>query len=548
MADISSIKLPNGTTYNIKDSTARSAIPTKVSQLTNDKNFYSEPTYGIGTADPITRPLVESVRANRLAFLPASQIIIEQTTDGGITWTDAGVSDSTKEGLFAGTRPTVTLPLLNGVRSTNCGLRVTITAMRYNVPSGTAETAKYNYWNSTYVDSTERYCSIDKFWFWIGANGDRERITVESATGANPNNWRTKFNTDFGASGWSGSDWVKTSYGSFGGGTNQTGNEWNWRITFFSRMADGASAFTQTSKQAICQIMAYGENVWTSSNNLMKTDRLYAYDVNQNATFPAKVTATTFSGSATLTGTPTAPTASAGTNNTQIATTAFVKSETGNTIPYIVGTQTASTNIWTGVAPFSSLETGQSIRYKLPYEGTSSAAKLNLTLSNNTTTGNISIYMSGSYTVKDQYGAGSVIEMTYDGAAWRVSTITTAIRSVTTSISTTSTGASKFLNNNYITGGSGGSAIISSVLTTIPASDWTGSSPPYVYNSGALGGFTTQSFIFMDLIPSSTYSQAKLEVAEYSKIYKAECTSQSHITFYATSAPSVDLPIQIIYL
>lgn len=377
MADISSIKLPNNTVVNIKDSTARSAIPTKVSQLTNDSNFYSEPTYGIGTADPITRPLIETVRANRLAFLPASQIIIEQTTDGGTTWTDAGVSDSTKAGLFAGTRPTVNLPLLNGARSTNCGLRVTITAMRYNVPSGTAETAKYNYWNSTYVASQERYCSIDKFWFWIGANGDRQRIKVESATGASPNNWRTKFNTDFGANGWSGSDWVKTSYGAFGGGTNQTGNEWNWRITFFSRMADGASAFTQTSKQAIYQIMAYGENVWGASNNLMKTDRIYAYDANQNATFPAKVTATggfvgsvsdvttqgsatnstarhiwfsdsstetkrahsdnfkytpstntitaNLSGSATLTGTPTAPTASAGTNNTQIATTAFVK-------------------------------------------------------------------------------------------------------------------------------------------------------------------------------------------------------------------------------
>jgi hypothetical protein len=195
-------------------------VPTKVSQLTNDSNYYSEPTYGIGTADPITRPLVETVRANRLAFLPASQIIIEQTTDGGTTWTDAGISDSTKVGLFAGTRPSIYLPLLNNARSTKCGLRVTITAMRYNVPSGTAETAKYNYWNSTYVASQERYCSIDKFWFWLGANGDRQRIKVESATGANPNNWRTKFDTDFGANGWSGSDWVKTSYGAFGGGTN----------------------------------------------------------------------------------------------------------------------------------------------------------------------------------------------------------------------------------------------------------------------------------------------------------------------------------------
>lgn len=49
--------------------------------------------------------------------------------------------------------------------------------------------------------------------------------------------------------------------------------------------------------------------------------------VNGNGWFDGNLTATTYSGSATLTGTPTAPTATAGTNTTQIATTAFV---TGN--------------------------------------------------------------------------------------------------------------------------------------------------------------------------------------------------------------------------
>ena len=44
-----------------------------------------------------------------------------------------------------------------------------------------------------------------------------------------------------------------------------------------------------------------------------------------NANFSSSVTATNFNGSATLTGTPTAPTATLGTNTTQIATTAFVQ-------------------------------------------------------------------------------------------------------------------------------------------------------------------------------------------------------------------------------
>jgi len=47
------------------------------------------------------------------------------------------------------------------------------------------------------------------------------------------------------------------------------------------------------------------------------------------------ITATTFKGGAALTGTPTAPTATAGTNTTQIATTAFVQNATGNYKKYV---------------------------------------------------------------------------------------------------------------------------------------------------------------------------------------------------------------------
>ena len=57
------------------------------------------------------------------------------------------------------------------------------------------------------------------------------------------------------------------------------------------------------------------------------------------ATFSSSITATTYTGSATLTGTPTAPTAPAGTNTTQIATTAFVQS---GFVPQIKITTTTS--------------------------------------------------------------------------------------------------------------------------------------------------------------------------------------------------------------
>ena len=106
------------------------------------------------------RSLVPYARANRLAFLPATQVIIEETTDGGTTWVSGGYTDAQKKALFATRGASIGIPLLNGAKSLDCGVRVTFTAMRYNVPNGTTETNKYQYWNSNYVASQERYSNL----------------------------------------------------------------------------------------------------------------------------------------------------------------------------------------------------------------------------------------------------------------------------------------------------------------------------------------------------------------------------------------------------
>lgn len=283
MADISKIKLPDGTTYNIKDAEA-----------------YRQGWYGNGTTDIAMRSLVAFTRANRLAFLPADQVIIEETTDGGQTWTSGGYTDASnqKQSLFATRGASIKIPLLNGAKSTNCGVRITITGMKYNVPEGTPETEKYNYWNAEYIKSTERYCNLHEMWFWMSANSDTVRCQVYRATGANPNNWQVCFNTDFGMTGWSGSDWVRFNGNwTFGGSKTQTGNFWNWRIIFWSRMADGKNAFNSNTQQAINGINGYGDSAWTSSGNgLMWEDHLYTWDMNKNALFPAIVQASAFKG------------------------------------------------------------------------------------------------------------------------------------------------------------------------------------------------------------------------------------------------------------
>ena len=79
----------------------------------------------------------------------------------------------------------------------------------------------------------------------------------------------------------------------------------------------------------------------------------------------------------------------------------------------IVGTQTASTNAWTGIASFSSLVDGQTILYWLPYAGTSTAATLNLTLSGGGTTGAKNVYINSTTRCTTHIAAGNMVQMVY---------------------------------------------------------------------------------------------------------------------------------------
>lgn len=291
MADISKIKTPDGTTYNIKDATARTGS-------VQTSRLVCPPVNGL--SDVVISPKINDGRANRLAFLPADQVIVEQTIDGGLTWTDAGVSDSIKKGLFAETRSPIYIPLIDGHRNVLCGVRVTFTAMKYDVPTGTAETEKYSYWNENYIINPERYNSLNGMYFWVSSAEDRITAKVECASGKAPNTWVSVFNDpSFLLTGWSGSDYIpfsSTGGRTFGGSKGQTGNTWNWRVTFMSATAPGKEMSTAASKQSIMEIRGYGPNWWTAGNKYASSDHMYSWDSSQNVTFPAGVTATNFNG------------------------------------------------------------------------------------------------------------------------------------------------------------------------------------------------------------------------------------------------------------
>ena len=93
-------------------------------------------------------------------------------------------------------------------------------------------------------------------------------------------------------------------------------------------------------------------------------------------------------------------------------------------VEYIEGTQTAATNVWTGASTSPALFAGKVIIYHLPYNGTSTAATLNLTLTDGSTTGAKAVKSDSGY-VTTAYKAGSDIFMVYTGAEWKCSAVDT---------------------------------------------------------------------------------------------------------------------------
>ena len=114
------------------------------------------------------------------------------------------------------------------------------------------------------------------------------------------------------------------------------------KVDAYNSIAIGFNTYTTKNFQAVIGNIDIGETILrgavlinTETNN--GVDKL---QVNGN------ISATSYTGSATLTGTPTAPTATAGTNTTQIATTAFVQNAmtSGTYVPTFTNTTNISSS------------------------------------------------------------------------------------------------------------------------------------------------------------------------------------------------------------
>lgn len=224
-----------------------------------------------GYAGPIESAHIDVLRANRLAFLPASGIKVEYSVDGGATWIDYGANDAQKASLFAMRMGSAT-PFYTGkhTKAAECTtkdqLRITVTPV-------------------------DRYASVNMLYLWVSVAGTSATVNISRSTIGAKETF-TDVRTDVPISGWSGPNEIRFSQGTFGGGSTQTSNQYAYRFTFKNK-ADG--------KGSVCvmDIRMYGPSAWGAPNSMMEKDHIYNWDANQNVQFPAQVTATKFNGSST---------------------------------------------------------------------------------------------------------------------------------------------------------------------------------------------------------------------------------------------------------
>ena len=255
----------SGTTFSISNG---GVSPYEANLQWGGKNFAG----GYGCIDAA---MIADLGANRFMFAKEAGITIEYSRDGGSTWTDYGNTGANKVSLFA------TGSVAYGIGkhdSTN---------------KATANTNKYQLRVTLSTHDAEIYSAINKFAFYVSTNGSNSStVTIQKALESTPTTY-VNVVSDVALSGWSGWNIINTeSITTYG---NTAGSQYG-RLRFIFKANGGNTTYNGLTIYRIC---GFGGQGWTTPSNMAKTGHLYSYDNDQNATFPAQITATQFNGKAT---------------------------------------------------------------------------------------------------------------------------------------------------------------------------------------------------------------------------------------------------------
>lgn len=271
----------NGTTVNTftanasSNVTANITVPTSFSDLSSRGESWLE--WGgknfSGSYGPIDAAIVPELGANRLAFVPAAAVYVEYSRDGGATWTNYSPSDADKINFFNG----------NG----NAGFTIG------KATTSSVATNQYQVRINLYTGVGSVYTVLNKFVIYVSTNGTNANwCTIRARTQQNyennVNTWVT-FANKVSVNGWSGYNVINTSGLTTYGNTkaSQYGH-----IQFIFGCDTGSSG--TYAGLTIYKIFGFGGVGWTTPATLAKTGHMYTYDASKNVTFPAGVSATSF--------------------------------------------------------------------------------------------------------------------------------------------------------------------------------------------------------------------------------------------------------------
>lgn len=219
---------------------------------------------------PIDAAMVPQLGANRFAFGNPKGITIEYSNDGGSTWHDYGASDAQK------------------LRLTTIGDAFTIGKVKSSTPSNDMLRITFD---TTSNNGISCYTILNKFVIYISSSGSQGCYCTIQGAIYNTQNTFEDIATKVGIAGWTGYNVINTKSINTSSGSGQPDRYSKIRFIFGCSNTDE----NRTGLQII-SIYAFGGVGWATPSNMAENGHLYSYDYNQNAIFPANVTATNFIG------------------------------------------------------------------------------------------------------------------------------------------------------------------------------------------------------------------------------------------------------------
>lgn len=241
--------------------------------------------------------------------------MVEYTQDNGATWVDYGATDDQKRAIFAMNKSGNLKLGKTGNAAIGYGLRVTITPR-------------------------DRYAQMDNLYCFYSTGGHTSKLKIEYANNEDKETFKV-LRENLSVDGWSGANDITFNASSFGTG----GHTYVFYSIRFTFMITAISANYVNQLPTLYDLRLYGDNAWSTPNNMAMIDHLYSWDASQNASFPAKVTASNGGFVGALSGNASTATKATQDSAGQQINTTYIKelSISGKTITYTKGDGTPGT-------------------------------------------------------------------------------------------------------------------------------------------------------------------------------------------------------------